>query len=82
MNPKLSSRAKLWVGLTLAGALLAFSVPFASGASNLFQVFPAPDDLPEGVEPVATGQKAAIASGETSDLDWRLRPTRATMACA
>lgn len=72
MRRRIPYRTRFWITLTVVAGLLALAVPVAVGATGIFPNFPAPDDLPEGVEPVATGQEVTITSGETSGLNWQL----------
>lgn len=69
MRAEHSRKVKWWIGLTLPAALLALALPLAVVAGNQ----PTPDDVPAGIEPVATGQKVVVASGKTSsDITYSL----------
>lgn len=66
---RVSNKVKVWVGLSLLVALVAFSVPLGVAASGRW---PIPDDISEGVEPKAIGPEVELASGTNNGVDWRL----------
>lgn len=64
--------------VVLAFAVIAIAVPVAVSSTIYFRDFPAPSDVPPGVEPVREGEKHVLTSGKVSGVFWRLVTYRST----